>query len=145
MRLLRLGGEDLAPVDDVIVALAFGEGLYMRDVVAGVGLGHRERDVQFAAHDAWQITPLDRLGPVYDERSQPEDRKMDRARGVHRAGICDLAHHERSFGNSEATAAVFFWNRDAQKARISDRLVEVVRELVPGVLAAPVLVRKTLA
>ncbi len=115
----------------------------MSDIVAGVGLGYRKRDLEFAAYDLRQITALLFLAAVADQRADAEDRQMHRAGRVHRAaGTGDLAHHQRGLGKAETASAVLFRNRDAQVSAFGERLVEIVRELVPFVLVAPILVGK---
>ncbi len=123
----RLGGENLAPIDDVIVALAPRRGLDMRDVVAGIRLGHREGGVILAAHDRRQEALFLFLGAVKDDRADAEDREMDRARGRHRtAGARDFLHHEGRLGDAESAAAVGFRDRDAEISGLGDRGIEVV-------------------
>ena len=65
---------------------------------------------------------------------------MDRAGGVHRAGVGDLAHHQRGLRDAQSAAAEFLGDRHSQVPGLGDGLVEVVREFVRGVLGAPVLV-----
>src|SRR5207245_5877072 len=85
------------------------------------------------------------LAPVADYRGQSENPEMDRAGGVHRAGIGNLAHHQRCLGNPESAAAILLGYCDAQEAGLGHRLVELVWELMARVVSAPVFVGKALA
>jgi len=94
----------------------------MRDVVAGVGLGDCERDVHLAADDFGQVAAFLFLAAVKDQWTHSEDRQMNRAGRCHRSARGGyFTHHESSFGDAQAAAAVLLRNRDAQVARLGDR------------------------
>src|SRR5208282_6059791 len=139
--LARLGGEDFAPVDQVVVAVAAGRRLDVRDVVAGVGLGDGECYMHLAADDPGQVAELLLLAAVEDERADAEDRKMDRTGRRHRtASGGDFAHHEGGLGDSKSAAAVALRDRDAEVAGSGDGGEEVVGKFGAAIVLAPVLI-----
>ena len=81
--LQRLRRPHLAPVDDVVVAVAHGPGRDVGRVGAGIGLGHAERDVQLAGGDVGQVLLLHLLGAVDDDRVHAEHGEVQRRRAVH--------------------------------------------------------------
>ena len=118
----------------------------MRDVVAGVGLGDGERDMHLAADHFRQVAELLLLAAVEDERTDAEDRQMNRAGRRHRAARGrDFAHHERRLGDSQAAAAVALRDRDAEVAGGGDRGEEVVGKFGAPIVLAPVFVGKVCA
>src|SRR5580704_9285979 len=71
---------------------------------------------------------------------------MNRAGRRHRtARRRDFAHHEGSFGDSQAAAAVALRNRDAEVSGGGDRGEEVVGEFSAAIVLAPVFVWKVCA
>src|SRR5208283_663284 len=113
--------------------------------VAGVGFGHRERDVQLAADRARQIAALELLAPVLDQGHQAEHPQVDRAGSVHGAGVRHFTHQQSGLGHAQTAPAVLLRDRDAEITRIGNRFVEIVRELVALVVAAPIFVGEALA
>ena len=116
--LQRLGDPHLAAVDDVVVAVALGEGGDPRGVQPGAGLGDAEADVQVAVDDARQRARLELLGAVHDHRVHAEDRQVHRAGAVHRPRRSAAT----SSSSSEASvmprpcAAVLLGDGDAEPA-----------------------------
>src|SRR5262249_47576500 len=100
-RPMTLGGPDLLPVDDIVIAVAVGPGLERREVGARAGLGITLRPVVLARADARQVLGLLLARAVVDDDGADEMR----ARGVVRHGagaaeleIVDIALHRRPAG-----------------------------------------------
>ena len=118
----------------------------MRDVVAGVGLGDGERDVQLAADHLGQITQLLLLAAVKDEGAYAEDGEVDRAGCGHRtARRRHLAHYEGGLGDSKSAAAVALRNGDAEVAGSGNRGKEIMGKFGTAIVVAPIFVREVAA
>src|SRR5579875_1874911 len=68
LRVMRTGGPDLLPVDDVLVAITHGAGLQAGEVGAGARLGKALTPRLLTRDDAGQEAPLLLLGAVGDDR-----------------------------------------------------------------------------
>ena len=92
---LRVGGPDLAPVDDPPVLALDRARLDPRGVGAGIGLGHAERHHDVARRDPGEVLLLHLGRAVLDDRRGREDVEVDRrgARGPRPRGA-DLVEHE---------------------------------------------------
>ena len=117
--------EHLLPVHDVALALFHRDGLELRRVGAGGGLGHRHRlHAQLAARD------LGEIGPLLVRRSVPQHASHDIHLAVHRAGkgarAADLLENDRRLGDRQPRAAVLLRNECREPAGLGQRLHERV-------------------
>src|SRR5581483_4649235 len=136
---LRGRNPDLLAVDDIAVALAHRARFQLRGVQPGVWLRHRKAGALLTFDNTGQHAPALLLGPKYDHRIESKHVHVDRRRPGHAgAGLRDGAHHDRSFDDAEAGAAVFLGNTDAQPAGFRQSLVEVGGETALLVLFEPI-------
>ena len=116
-RLIRV----LTPLSAELVADMVGIGLVVRDVGAGVGLGHADRQDAIAAAHLRQDAPLDGLGRVRrDDPGLHADFAQHRHRG-HVAGLGDLLEDQRGVEHRQAEPAIFLRHRHAEHAELRER------------------------
>ncbi len=73
------------------------------------------------------------------QRVRAEDVDVDgRGRALRARRPCNLMHHDRRFGHTQASAAVFLRHRNAQPATIGHSLVEIVRKFARFVAIEPI-------
>ncbi len=94
VRVLGVAGEDLLPVDDPGVAVAYGPGAQGGKVGTGLGLAVTNGEDELAGQDARQeVRPL-RLGPVLHERGAD---RVERDHGDRGAGPVGLVEEHELF------------------------------------------------
>ena len=115
-------------VEAQLVADPVDVGLVVRDIGAGVGLGHADRQEALAAAHRRQHAALDRLGRVVrDDAGLHPDLAEHRHRG-HVAGLGDLLQHQRGVEHRQPEPAIFLRHRHAEHAQLGERLHVVPRE-----------------
>ena len=107
------GGEDLLPVDDVLVAVPDRGGAQRREVGARLGLGVADREVHLAGQDAGQELLLLQLGAVHLQR-RPDG--LQRHRGQRDVGALRLVDEDRLLDGAESVAAELLGPADAELA-----------------------------
>ena len=107
------GGEDLLPVDDVLVALPDGGGAQRRQVGAGLRFGVADREVQLAGEDRGQELLLLHLGAVHLQRRSDG---LQRHGGQRHVGAVRLVDEDRLLDRAEAEAAELLGPADAELA-----------------------------
>ncbi len=116
-------GPDLLAVDDVVVALAFREGLERRGIGAAGRLGDAERlQPQFTAGNARQPFRLLRIVAVPQQRAHGVHLRM--AATAVAAGTLDLLQDCRRRRQLQPGAAVFLGDQDRQIAGLGQRIDE---------------------
>src|SRR5688572_6156438 len=141
LRDLGRGDEHLGAGEHVVVALAHGLRPDAGGVQAGIGLGHREARLLFAADQRRQHARLLLLSAEDDHGVQAEDVHVHgRSRALAAARLRDGLHHDGRFGHAEAGAAVLRRHADPEPGAACHRLVEVVREFAAAVALEPVAV-----
>src|SRR5581483_3445711 len=113
VRVIGEAREDLAPVDDPVVAVAHGARAERRQVRPGAGLGIPDREVALAREDLREELALLLLGAVLHDRRahrvEREERQRE-ARALHLVGEDEL------LGRRAALAAVLLRPPDAEPA-----------------------------
>ena len=143
---LRRGDPDFRAVDNVAVAAAFGLGLELRGFEAGIGFGHGEAGFFLAGGDRRQHAALLFVGAVNHDRVEPENVHVHGGRaGQSGAGGRDRFHDDRSFGDTEARAAIGFRHADAEPAGIGDGTPKFLGKLTVAVALEPILIVKACA
>ena len=121
---LGAAGPDLLAVDDVVVALALGEGAQRGGVGAAGRLGDAERlQAQFAGGDLRQVLLLLPVGAV------PQDGAHDVHLRVARGAVAALGLHglqdRRGGGQRQAGAAIFLGDQRGEVAGLGQRADEL--------------------
>jgi hypothetical protein len=126
-------GEDLAAVDDVVVAVLHGAGAQRGEVGAGLRLRVADRRVQLALQDARQEVALLLVG------AELHDRVADRVDGQERqreAGALHLVAEDELLERRAALAAVLLRPADADPAVGAHLLQRLMIERPAAALAA---------
>src|ERR671920_2117596 len=110
-------GEDLAAVDDVLLAVAHGLRAQRGEVGAGLGLGVADREDELAGQDAGEEAGLLLVGPEGDERRADGVERHEGHRGARPHGLVE--EQELVHGRA-ALAAVLLGPADAQPAVLAD-------------------------
>ena len=127
------GDEELAAVDQDVLALRFEPGLHAGRIAAGRSFGNRER-YQAARRHARQQALLLRLAAIGDHRLDAvESGRPDDAGGG--AGLADLAHAGEIGAVGHGRAAVGLGNEHRVQPERVDRL-----DIVPGKLGRSIVV-----
>ena len=136
---LGLGCPDLLAADEVVVAIATGEGRDGGCVGASVGFGDAEGDVEAPSGGLGKDALFEFGAAVADNGIEAKDREVEGGGAIHGcAGSGHLFEEDRGFGDAEASATVFGWDGDAEPTGLGEGVVEVPGELVVLVAAAPV-------
>ena len=126
-----LGGaadQRLDAVEAQLVADPVDVGLVVRDIGAGVGLGHADRQDRLAAAHLRQDAALDRLRRVMrDDAGLHADLAEHRHRGDV-AGLGDLLEHQRGVEDRQAETAIFLRHRHAEHAQFGELFHVVPRK-----------------
>src|SRR4051794_35585352 len=101
-----VGGPDLRPRDDEIVAVALGAGLQRGEIGAGVRLGVTLAPADLARRDLWQMLFLLGLITVL-EQSRPEHPDAKTRQRRTRADFSHLRAQHLVLGGAQAPAAIF--------------------------------------
>ena len=139
--LLGAGIPDLATVDDVVIAIAAGEGLDVGRVETSIRLSDAETGHQFARDDRRQERLALLVSTVFHKHVGPEDVQVNGAgRSLTAGRIGYRLHHDRGLGDAELRAADRFRHADAEPASGSDRLAKLVRVVPRPVRLKPIIV-----
>ena len=124
---LTIGDPGLRPVQDVLVAVAFGPARDVASVAAGVRLRQRQRATPLAGGHGGEPTLLLLLGPVSEDQC-----------GHHRVGVHDAGEAHPAVGELfddpdvgqqvEAQTAVLLGDRDAEQPEVAHLTDDLFRE-----------------
>ena len=126
--LVGAAGEDLGPVDDVLVAVAHGPGAQRGQVGAGFGLGVADGEVQLAGQDLGQEERLLLVGAVAHDRRADG---VDGDEGERRPGPPGLVEEDELVGGRPTLPAELGRPADAEPAVLAD----LAHDLAPGLAA----------
>src|SRR5581483_2371799 len=110
---LRLAGEELAPVDDPMIAVADGARPERGEVRARRRLGVADREVTLAAEDGRKVLRLLLRAAVLHDRGGDG---IDRQHRQHDAGARRLVEEDELLDRGAPLAAVLLWPADAEPA-----------------------------
>jgi hypothetical protein len=112
---LAVGDEGLGAVDQIVIAVAAGEGAHGLQVGAGAGLGHRDRRGQLARHHARQPALLLVLGAAVEQVGR-DDGRMQAAAPAAQARARRLHDDHRLVAEIATRAAIGLGRGQAQQA-----------------------------
>jgi len=143
---LRRRNPDLRAVDDVDIGAAFGPGLDLRGLEAGIGLRHREVGLLLASGDRRQHPTFLLFAGVNRHRVEPENVHVNgRRAGKAGARLRDRLHHQGSLGDAEARADIGLRNADCEPAVIGKCEIEFFRKFSVAIALEPILALKACA